>query len=221
MNQSGTLRPSTGAFTNGNIVKTDANGLLVDGGAAGTGTWTDSSSNTGTNKTLVATDAGGTNTITSGVKAYFDAAALTPDGTNCTDATKTTINSGPVTYVMVCADSNSSTFDGHFTLPSAVATLDFRITVNDVDSSAQHFAGGFKAMCRASGAAVNATWGTSVPVDITMTTADTDYAQSVTVTPNGTCGANAELFWRFTLDATNNTDDGDARILGVLIKQLS
>ena len=40
LNFSGTVRPSTGAFTPGNIVTTDANGLLVDGGAAGSGTWT-------------------------------------------------------------------------------------------------------------------------------------------------------------------------------------
>ncbi len=195
---------------------------IVNGGAAGTGTWTDSSTNTGTNKTLVATDAGGTNTITTGVKAYFDAASLTPDvAGKCALQTAAAINSGPILPFMTCADDNASTFDGHFTLPTAVTTLDFRITVNDVDSLAQHFAGGFKAMCRASGAVVNATWGTSVPVDITMTTANTDYAQSVTVTPNSTCGANAELFWRFTIDAATNTDDGDARIIGVLIKQVS
>jgi hypothetical protein len=222
LNFSGTIRPSTGAITAGHVVTVDANGLLVDGGAAGAGTWTDSSTSTGTNKTLVATDAGGTNTITTGVKAFWDAAALTPDGTNCTDATKTTINSGPVVYIMNCTDNAGSTFDGHITLPTAVATVTFTITVDDVDSSSQHFAGTFKAQCRASGATVNNTYGTGQTVDITMVSANVDYKQTTAaVTPNATCSAGAELYWKFTVDTTPHTDTGNARILGVLMKQAS
>lgn len=53
LNFDGTIRPSTGTLTPGNTVTTNANGLLIDGGAAGTGTWTDSYANAGaTNKTL-------------------------------------------------------------------------------------------------------------------------------------------------------------------------
>ncbi len=37
LNFSGTVRPSTGAFTAGHLVTTDADGLLVDGGAPGAG----------------------------------------------------------------------------------------------------------------------------------------------------------------------------------------
>jgi len=37
LNFSGTVRPSTGAFTAGHLVTTDANGLLIDGGAPGAG----------------------------------------------------------------------------------------------------------------------------------------------------------------------------------------
>lgn len=222
MNFSGTIRPSTGAITAGHVLTVDANGLIVDGGVAGSGTWTDSSTSTGTNKTLVATEAGGTNTITTGIAAYWDGGAIVPDGTNCTDATKTTINSGPTEYVVVCADNNSSTFDGSLMLKQAVATVTFTLTVNDVDSSSQHFAGGFKAQCRNNNTTVNSTWGTAQTVDITMATANNNYTGTTSaVTPNGTCSAGATLFWRFTVDATTNTDDGDARVIGVLMKQSS
>jgi hypothetical protein len=37
LNFSGTIRPGTGAFTPGNLVTTDANGLLIDGGTPGAG----------------------------------------------------------------------------------------------------------------------------------------------------------------------------------------
>jgi hypothetical protein len=227
INFGGTIRPSTGALTPGNMVTTNASGQFIDGGAAGTGTWTDSSTNTGTNKTLRDTLAGGTNTLYTPVRASWDAGSLTADGTNCADPTKQTINSGPVIYSFSCADSNSYTFDGHLTLPITMAgnlaTVKFRLTVNDVDSASQVFGGGFKAQCRASGTAPDGTWGTSVAVAITMTTANTDYsATSAAVTPNGTCSAGAELFWRYTVDGTGtNTDDGDARVIGVAMEQAS
>jgi len=228
MNFSGTIRPSTGAFTAGHVITVDANGLLVDGGVAGSGTWTDSSTSTGTNKTLRDALAGGTgNAIWTPVRASWDAGSLTPDGTNCADPTRQTINSGPTLYAFSCADSNSSTFDGHLTLPITMAgnlaTVKFRLTVNDVDSASQVFGGGFKAMCRASGTTVDGTWGTAQTVAITMTTANNDYsATTAAVTPNGTCSAGSELFWRFTVDGTGtNTDDGDARVISVMMEQQS
>jgi hypothetical protein len=73
LNLNGTIRPSTGVFTSGNIVKTDASGFLVDGGAAGSGTWTDSSTNTGTNKTIDAEATG--NVITIPFKKWYEVAA--------------------------------------------------------------------------------------------------------------------------------------------------
>jgi hypothetical protein len=226
INFGGTIRPSTGALTPGNMVTTNASGQFIDGGAAGTGTWTDSSTNTGTNKTLRDTLAGGTNTIYTPVRASWDAGSLTTDGTNCADPTKQTINSGPIIYSFSCADSNSSTFDGHLTLPITMAgnlaTVKFRLTVNDVDSASQIFAGGFKAQCRASGTAPSSTWGTAQTVAITMVTANNDYSQTTAaVTADGTCSAGAELFWRFTVDATTNTDDGDARVIAVSMEQAS
>jgi len=223
LNQAGTIRPSTGVFTSGNIVKTDVNGLFVDGGAAGTGTWTDSSSNTGTNKTLVATGAGGTNTLTIPLRAFFDASSLTlPSGTTCTLGAVAAINSGPSTAAVNCTDAGTSTFEGQLTLPQDIATVTFTLTVNDVDSSSQHFAGDFSAMCRNNGTTVNSTWGTSQSVDITMVTASNNYTgTTAAVTANGTCNSGATLFWRFIVNTTPFTDGGNARVLGVLLKQAS
>lgn len=223
MNQSGTVRLSTGSFTSGNIVKTDANGLFIDGGAAGTGTWTDGSTNTGTNKTLVATGAGGTNTITTPLKAYWDAGSFTiPAASTCTAAALTQINSGPSAYTITCTDAGTSTFEGNLALPQDIATATFTLIVNDVDSSSQHFAGDFSAMCRNNGTTVNNTWGTVQSVDVTMTTAQNNYTgTTAAVTPNGTCTSGATLFWRFVVNTTPFTDDGDARVIGVLLKQAS
>lgn len=227
LNFSGTIRPTTGVITAGHNLTIDANGLIVDNGAPGTGTWTDASVSTGTNKTLRDALAGGTgNAIWTPVRASWDGGSLTPDGTNCADPTKQTINSGPVIYSFSCADSNSSTFDGHLTLPITMAgnlaTVKFRLTVNDVDSSSQIFAGGFKAQCRASGTAPNNTWGTAQTVAITMVTANNDYSQTTAaVTPDSTCSAGSELFWRFTIDAATNSDDGDARVISVSMEQAS
>jgi hypothetical protein len=104
-----------------------------------------------------------------------------------------------------------------------LATVKFRLTVNDVDSASQVFGGGFKAQCRASGTAPDNTWGTPVAVSSpAMAVANTNYAvTSTAVTPNGTCSAGSELFWRFTVDATTNTDDGDARVIAVSMEQAS
>jgi hypothetical protein len=223
LNFSGTIRPSTGAFVAGHIVSTDANGLYVDGGAPGTGTWTDASTNTGTNKTLVATEAGGTNTLTTGLVAAFDGGGLTSDGSACSDASIVTLNTtGPRQAVMICSTAATAQFDAMIPgLKGALAGFTIQLTVNDVDSSAQHFAGTFKAQCRASGTAPSSTWGSTQAVNITMTTAETNYTGTTgAITPNGTCSAGASLYIRFNADG-NMTDDGDARIIGILVKQSS
>ena len=223
INVSGTLRPTTGAITTDHVVAFAADGSLKDGGAAGTGTWTDGSTNTGTNKTLVATAAGGTNTITLGLRAFFDASSLTlPSGSTCTLGAVAAINSGPSVAAVNCTDAGTSSFEGQLTLPQDIATLTFTITVNDLDSSSQHFAGDFSAMCRNNATAVNSTWGTSQSVDVTMTTASNNYTgTTAAVTPNGTCTSGGTLFWRFVVNTTPFTDGGNARVIGVLMKQAS
>lgn len=210
---------TTGTLTTGNIVKVGTNGDLIDGGAAGTGTWTDSSTNTGTNKTLVATGAGGTNTITTPIVASFDGGAITPDGTNCTDPTKTTVNSGPTQYAFVCPTPASAVFDAALIgIKNAVTTIRVRLKANDT-ASTQTLAGTFKAQCRASGTSPSSTWGTTQTVSITLTTANTSYeGLTAAITPNGTCSLGADLYIRFNATAANSAT---TRILGLVIEQLS
>ena len=214
---------STGAKTAGNILVWDANGAAISGGTAGTGTWTDSSTNTGTNKTLVATGAGGTNTITVPIAPYWDAGGFTyPSTSTCTTPVVTQINSGPSAYTTTCTDASTSTFEGNLIIKQNVGTVTFQLTVSDVDSSSHVFGGDFSAMCRAPGATINATWGTSQSVAITMATANNAYVgTTAAVTPNGTCSDGATLFWRFVVNTATFTDDGDTRVIGVLMKQVS
>lgn len=157
MNFNGTIRPSTGAFTPGNVVSTDANGLLIDGGAAGVGDVTLTGIQELQNKTITNTGAGGNNTVTLPIRAFWDGASMTVDGTNCHEPAKTTIGAGPTLYAFSCDDSNSSTFEGVTVLPHALSTVNFSLTVNDVDSSSEVFSGGFKAMCRQTNTLVDGT----------------------------------------------------------------
>jgi hypothetical protein len=216
-----------GAITDTNIAifKTTAGVTrIVNGGAAGTGTWTNTSTNTGDNKTLVATGAGGTNTITTPIVVSVDGGGLTASTGSCNDASKVTLDgsAGATQYVMICPTAASAQFD--FVLPGlkqAVATFTVDLKVNDVDSSSHHFAGTFKAQCRASGTAPNNTWGSTQTVDITMTTAGNTYVgTTAAITANGTCSENADLYIRFNANGSM-TDDGDARIVGMRVKQAS
>ena len=233
-NASGTIAPCTtagGALTDGHIVKLAVAGAVVtciDGGVAGTGTWTDSSTNTGTNKTIQDALAGGTgNHVWTPLRANWDGGSLTADGTVCADPVKSTISGGPTGYFVICSHSTSGTFDGQVAIPLTtvgnLSTLKLTLTVNDVDSSSQHFSGTFKAMCRNNGAVVDGTWGATQSVDIVMTSANTNYtATTAALTPNGTCSAGATLFWRFTITNSGGTDDdGDARVVNVAMEQQS
>lgn len=153
--------------------------------------------------------------------AWFDGGAVTPDGTNCTDPTKSVIGSGPRRWNFVCPTAASAQFGGDTILNIPVATITVTLLVSDVDSSSQHFAGTFKAMCRAPTTTINSTWGSTQTVDITMTTANIIYAgTTATLTPNGTCSPGAILFWQFDANGSM-TDDGDGRVLGVYISKVS
>jgi len=124
INFSGTIRPSTGALTPGNMVTTNASGQLIDGGAVGTGTWTDSSTNTGTNKTIDVEAAG--NVITTVSKIWLPAAggtaaapALMWDTLAANAPTATCVEGGTVTTLLSCkADFPDS--DGDFSLQQPI-----------------------------------------------------------------------------------------------------
>jgi hypothetical protein len=156
-------------------------------------------------------------------RTYFDAGALTPDGTNCAAPTEQTLNSGPITWAFSCADSNNSIFYGKVRLPTAVTTLTFTISLYHGTTETITFAGDFSAMCRADGAAINSTWGTAVAADVSITTQHLNEQQSTTaVTPNGTCSAGAMLFFRYVVDAANfSANAANAKVLGVGIEQAS
>ena len=224
LNFSGTVRPSTGALTPGNIVTTNANGLLIDGGSpAAGGTWTDSSTNTGSNKTLVAVGAGGTNILTVPIAPYWSSGSLVlPSGSTCTLAAVAAINSGPSIDAVNCTDAATSTFEGNVILRQSLSTATFTLAVSDIDSSSHVFGGNFSAMCRASGTSINATWGTAQSVAVTMTTANNNVTgTTAAVSPNGTCSAGSTLFWRFVVNTATFTDGGNARVIGVLMNQAS
>lgn len=155
-------------------------------------------------------------------KAYWDGGAITPDGTNCADATKQTLNSGPVVYTFSCADSNSSIFYGQVQLTRAVTTAIFTLTLFHAASESITFAGDFSAMCRADNTTINNTWGTAVAADVALTTsANQTQSQSTTsVTPNGTCSSGATLFWRYVVDAANfSANAANSKVIGVLMEQ--
>lgn len=154
---------------------------------------------------------------------YWDASALSPDGTNCAVPTEQTLNTGPLTWAFSCADSNSSIFYGKVRLLYALTTATFTIGVFHATSEAITFAGDFSAMCRADGTVIDGTWGAVQAADVSITTANrTEFQTSAAVTPNGTCSAGSWLFVRYVVDATNfSTNAANAKVLGVAMDQAS
>jgi hypothetical protein len=106
------------------MVTTNASGQLIDGGAPGTGTWTDSSTNTGTNKTLDVEATG--NVITTVSKIWLPTAggtaaapALMWDTLAANAPTATCVEGGTVTTLLSCkADFPDS--DGDFSLQQPI-----------------------------------------------------------------------------------------------------
>jgi hypothetical protein len=224
---SGLLTPAltTPTITDGHVVLFSVVAgvtALKDGGTPGTGTWTDSSTSTGTNKTLVdsAASSGTGNTITTPVVASWDGGSLTADGTNCQDPVKVTLGSGgPTQYAVLCSTPNSAVWDVTLAgLKQTVTTFTLQLIVNDTASSTS-LAGTFKAQCRGNNTTPNSTWGSTANVTVTQTTANNNYVSAaVTVTPNGTCNAGSALYIRFNATSGNTATN---RFLGLMLKQAS
>lgn len=149
----------------------------------------------------------------------WDGGGLNVDGTNCTKSEQT-INSGPKMTVVNCADAATSVFYGHVKLVRYVAGTNvvFRIrAVNTAaDSGVLDF--DFQAQCRGDGDSINNTWGTANNVAITFSgTANVmEEAASAVHTPNGTCAASDEFFWKATMDdVATTTAVATAYILGI------
>jgi hypothetical protein len=157
------------------------------------------------------------------VRAYWDGGALTPDGTQCADPTKQTINSGPVIYTFSCADNAASIFYGQVQLLRAISTATFKLTLWHGTTETITFAGDFSAQCRAAGTAPNATFGTAVAADVAITTANNLVeTTSAAVTPNGTCSIGSTLFFRYVVDAANfSANAANAKVISVFMAQAS
>lgn len=153
-------------------------------------------------------------------KAFWDAGAISTDGTNCGTVTEQALNSSEKTWAFSCADSNSSIFSGKVRMPNNYSggTVTFTLSLFHGTSESITFAGDFSAQCRAAGTAINSTYGTAVAADVSITTANQiAEATSSAVTPNGTCStAGVWILWRYVVDAANfSANSANAKVIGV------
>ena len=155
---------------------------------------------------------------------WIPASALEGDETHCVKTTEVTINSGFKTTVQVCADNAAAIMDTPaLNMPKSwdCGAVSARLVIADVDSSSQVAGWNFTSQVR-NAAAFNSTFGSaSTDSTVTMATAHIPYKTTTqTVTANGTCVGDGGdmLVVRATKDAAgSDTDDGDARILGMTI----
>jgi hypothetical protein len=142
------------------------------------------------------------------------------DGTNCV-ASSNQLNGGPTITTIGCADSSSSVMQGSTIMPDGWdgGTVDLEIFVFHGTTETITFAGDFDAMCRGVGDVVNSTWGTAVAADVSITTANQLESAAATVTPNGTCAAGDQLFWRYTVDdVTFSANAANSEVTGVAME---
>ena len=140
---------------------------------------------------------------------WFDAAALSTDGTQCAAPAEVTLNSGPKTYTIICTDNDASTMYGKIKMPDewdgGTVTFEQVYVQTAADTSALN--GDIAAQCRGNGEAPSSTWGSEVAIDDAAVTGSNqnDVTTSAAVTPAGTCAAGDMLYFRYQLDATGTT----------------
>ena len=128
-NQSGTLLlgNAAGTFTTGHVITASVSGgivTLADGGAAGAGTWTDSSTSTGTNKTIDVEATG--NVITTVAKIWLPAAGGTAAApsllwdTLATNAPTASCSAGSTETTLLRCTADFPDSDGDFSLQQAI-----------------------------------------------------------------------------------------------------
>lgn len=141
--------------------------------------------------------------------AFWDAGGMTPDGTQCADTARVTINSGPAQYTVICADNDASSLYGHIVMPDSwdggTVTAELEYLQTAADTGALN--ADISMQCRGAGETVSSTWGTEVAIDDAAVTGSNavDHTTSGAVTPNGTCAAGDTLYWMVQLDATGTT----------------
>jgi len=140
---------------------------------------------------------------------WFDAAALSTDGTQCAAPAEVTINSGPKRFTIICADNDASTIYGSVKMNNDYSGGPIYFTHVYLQTAADTNAlnGDITAQCRGNGVTVNSTWGTEVAIDDAAVTGSNknDYTTSAAVTPNGTCTGAPMIYWRYQLDAAGTT----------------
>jgi hypothetical protein len=153
----------------------------------------------------------------------FSAAGLVVDGVNCALASAGTINAGPTVLPVVCLDQ-PGTLELSFLSPTVWDGTALTVTFVIVDSttSSHVWAADVKAQCRTPGTdAINATWGTAVPAQATLTTANVPYLASASgLTPNGTCAGGDWVAIHAVILSSGAHTDNNARILGGKISGL-
>jgi hypothetical protein len=177
---------------------------------------------------------------------YWPSAAMSADGTECSDASEVTINSGPKVYTIACPMTTSET-DGYIygqpvVLPDSfdqTADVIFKLTAYlTTDGGAGTWHGVIAIQCQTPGDGIDSTWGTGIGLDLTPVDGDVvnDVIQDVstavdTDTTGEDCDPGDILFWRWKscdTDATPSTGctssagfENDMSILGVSMEYTS
>lgn len=153
---------------------------------------------------------------------WLGAAALSTDGTNCTDPAERTINSGPKLYTILCADNSSSIIYGSFQAPLNWdgGTLTFSQVLVQTAADTNPINADVSAQCKGGTEVVNSTWGTSQAMDASVTGSNAnDIITSAAVTPSGSCAAGDMVYFRYVVDATGTTTAmGTLHTLGFTVR---
>ncbi len=132
---------------------------------------------------------------------------LEVDGTNCTAPASVTLGSGPKLKTIKCGDNDASTIYGSVKMPDSFKSgTTIVIGVSETQSATDfgNLNADVAAMCVSNGGTIGSTWGTEIALDApTGVGGDliVDSYTSAAVTPSGTCGPGAMLFWRYQVDA--------------------
>ncbi len=156
---------------------------------------------------------------------WLHAAGIEPDGTQCVISENVTINSSYPDDVITCTDNAASiVYSRLLRMPKSwdCGAMLASLSINDPDSASQVSGWNFSSQVR-NGAALSSTWGTaSTDSTATLVTANITYPTSrQSFTANGTCISKSldnYVVVRAVKDAAgSDTEDGDARIMGMTL----
>lgn len=156
-------------------------------------------------------------------KAEWDGGGITPDGTQCADATKQTLDSTPQ-YAFSCAKNASSIFYTQIRLTRALTTFLATVSIFHAASEVITFAGDVSAKCRGDGEAMGGSWGTAVQADVVTQAVANQIQQTTTasITPNssGGCTKGKILFIRWVIDEPNFSANAiNSKVIGFSVEQ--